>query len=380
MSHSRTLPVRLFSFEDILCGMTKSGPERSEGIASTGDLKKDLAQIDKLKSDFDVELKASEKSGDFDRALKLKQQIDERVTTLKARVETVHAFEPEPALTVERADLEFAEKLFGKDYLGPEVISSVWGIEVPQEQIPEIPFSQPELERAKELGQFLILRARNVPDGQPLTMLKMRQLLNPKMETARRGKLLVNATDQWKLDSDFFTKDTPVRSPDQDFEWALTAKEILPGSTNKHYVAQTDQMLLYLANDAYKGQRLPDQYKNAVREYAEYRQATFGPDTYEQIQQKLNGPNWQTYADQLTNLKINQLLRHNPAQALYDTATLYQNQDVRLLENIYAWTNAQSAGGGVVSFGKFAAGGANLSGWPPGDARGDLGVLVSRSS
>jgi hypothetical protein len=357
------------------------GKSRSEQPSSSrSDIERDLGEIDKLKTDFDQELSRSEKSGDFTKSLTLKKEIDARVATLKARMETVQAFEPEPAPSVERADLEFAEKLFGKDYLGPEALSKVWRIEVKPDQVPTIPFSQPELERAKKLNQFLILRAKKAPDGSPLTMLKMHELLSPDMETKGRGKLLVNPTDQWKLDSAFFTTDTPVGASDQDFAWALTAKEILPGSTSKHYVEQTGKITEYVVKELYMGRRVPDQYQDALQEYLQYMRTTFGSDTYEQIQQKLAGPNWKTYADQLTNLKINQLLRQSPSQALFDVATYYRDQDKRLLENTYIWTNTQVVDSRVVLFGRFGTRGAVLNWWEPSGANDDLAVLVSRTS
>jgi hypothetical protein len=345
---------------------------------SRSDTERDLAQIDKLKADFDQELARSEKSGDFAKSLALKKEIDDRVATLKARMETMRSFEPEP--TSERSDLEFAENLFGTDYLGPVTIEGVWGLEIKPDQVPEIPFSKPELERAKELNQFLILRAKKAPDGQPLTMLKMHELLSSDMESKRRGKALFKANDRWLLDSPFFTKDTPVDNQSQDFEWALSSKEVLANSTNQHYVIQTDTIAKYLETTLFAGKSMHKHYQEALKEYRDYRQSEFGGQTYDQIENKLKGQNWRTYADQLARLKINQLLRHSPAQAQFDILTYYQDQDRRLLENNYIWTNTQAPDRFIVVLGKFDARGARLERWGSDTAIGLLGVVISRTS
>jgi hypothetical protein len=359
--------------------MVARGPEKS--ASGPKDLKKEIAEIDSLKKDFDTALSESEKSGNFDKSLALKKQIDDRMVALKARVEAVQAFEPES--TSERLDLEFAEKLFGRDYLGPETVNKVWGIEVPPDKVPEIPFSREELERAKELDQFLILRARNAPDGTPLSMLKMHELLNPGMQAKGRGKVLASVeeqTDQWKRDSSFFVSDTPVGKSDQDFAWALTAKKIVPGTTNQFYVVQTFEAIEYVKK-LYMGQRLPDQYDDAVGEHMLYVFATFGSDSSTSaIKKELAGPNWRKYASQLTNLKINQLIRPRPAQAQFDVLTYYQHQNKRLLENTHTWTNAQALDGFIVSFGGFDARGAGVDALGPEQERGVFGVLISRTS
>jgi hypothetical protein len=341
-------------------------------------IEQEFSKIEALKKDFDVEFSKSEKSGDYNQSLALKKQIDDRMAALKARVETMRAFEPEP--TQERRDLEFAEKLFGRDYLGPQTISEVWSIEVPPDKVPQIPFSQQELERAKELNQFLILRARNAPDGTPLTMLKMHELLSPDIRKARGLKVLASVDEQWKKSSPFFTSDTPVGKSDQNFAWALTAKEILPRSTNKDYVRQTAEISVYLTKELYMGRLLPDQYKDATQEYIQYVQAAFSNQNYKQIQQKLADPNWRVYARDLSNLKINQLLRHSPAQAQFDVLTYYQDQNKRLLENTHTWTSARAADGFIVGFGGFDARGAGVDELGPSETRGVFGVLISRTS
>src|SRR3989304_293049 len=70
-----------------------------------------------------------------------------------------------------------AKEIFGNDFLGREAVKKAFGIDIPKAEIPAIPFSREDLERARELGQFLILRYNKAPDGQPLSMKKMNDML-----------------------------------------------------------------------------------------------------------------------------------------------------------------------------------------------------------
>ncbi|MCX6782123.1 MAG: hypothetical protein NTW66_03340 [Candidatus Magasanikbacteria bacterium] len=56
-----------------------------------------------------------------------------------------------------------AERIFGEDFHGPEAVEKTFDFHVRESEVPPIPFSQEDLERAKELGQMLILRPRHRP-------------------------------------------------------------------------------------------------------------------------------------------------------------------------------------------------------------------------
>ena len=76
-----------------------------------------------------------------------------------------------------------AKEILGEDFLGPEEVKEVFGITI--EEVPAIPFSQAELERAKELGQQLILQVETMtektgipaspPKNVPLTLLNLKK-------------------------------------------------------------------------------------------------------------------------------------------------------------------------------------------------------------
>ncbi|MFA5942823.1 MAG: AAA family ATPase, partial [Candidatus Paceibacterota bacterium] len=112
-----------------------------------------------------------------------------------------------------------AKEILGKkDVLGIEEIENTFGIKVRAEDVPNIPFSKEDLEKAKELGQFLILRVDKAKDGTGLSMKKMHDLLAEEFKKDGHGKILVSI--DWYKEEEFFTKETPKLS------WALTSKEV----------------------------------------------------------------------------------------------------------------------------------------------------------
>jgi len=133
-----------------------------------------------------------------------------------------------------------AKEILGKENVfDHEAIKVAFGaenIQINLEQIPNVPFSEEELERAKELGQFLILRVDKTADGQSLTMERMNKLLADEFKETGKGKILFKTDDSgnieanaWYKNEDFFLEEIPKLS------WALVTKEVIPNSLNNNY-------------------------------------------------------------------------------------------------------------------------------------------------
>lgn len=146
--------------------------------------------------------------------------------------------------------LEQAKDIFGSDFIGPVEIKAAFGTAVETEDVPAIPFSLVELEQAKELGQMLILR-------QPLTMKQIGEALGDKVKD--EGKVFYD-TD-WCKEEKFYTEDAAKAG------WALVSKEVVPNSTDKNYLDQTDLLVDYLKDQVFKGVELPPVYQEAIDEY-----------------------------------------------------------------------------------------------------------------
>lgn len=250
--------------------------------------------------------------------------------------------------------LERAEALMGRDFLGPDAVRETFGIDV--ETIPAIPFSENNLERAKELGQMLVLRVDRAADGAPLTMRKM--------EAALEGAIyLSEKTDSWYKNENFFTTETPTVG------WALVSKDVIPNSTSKNYHQQTEVLADYVRSKVFHGETVPAEYEAALTEW----------DAEKDEIAALVGTNWQEAAKRLEALQITQLTRQSPADVLYDGLMRLQARNECLLGGKFTWTKRRTLDGVPVSVGSANALGAKVSIWGPDFAHGALGVSFSRS-
>jgi len=258
--------------------------------------------------------------------------------------------------------IEQAKEILGQDALGPEAIETTFGFS--PEDVPPIPFSVQELERAKELNQFLELRIDKTADGQPLSMVKMHELLQPEFTAGNKGKILNNygQAGSWYKNENFL-KDVPRAS------WVLVSKDVIPNSLSKNFLQQTEVIANYLKTDIFKNQQLPDMYKEAIEEF-EAKKAGI---------QAILTSNWQEAAKQLSELKLNQLTRQLPVETMYDFLMYFKNNNKRLLESKYTWTFRLTSDGRLVDVGSFDADGADVGHWTPVNADDDLGVSFSRS-
>ena len=255
-----------------------------------------------------------------------------------------------------------AKEILGKkDVLGIEEIENTFGIKVRAEDVPNIPFSKEDLEKAKGLGQFLILRVDKAKDGTELSMKKMHDLLAEEFKKDGHGKILVSI--DWYKEEEFFTKETPKLS------WALTSKEVIPDSTSKNYLQQTESIIDYIKEKVFKGGALPKEYQDAIREFAEQKEKI----------SKLMKDDWQEATKILEELRITKLTRKSPSESVYDFLAYFKTNKERLLENMYTWTSRRASDGRLVLVGRFDADGASVNRNAPDYSYGALGVAFSRS-
>lgn len=257
--------------------------------------------------------------------------------------------------------IEMAEKILGeKEVIGPNDVKEIWGVSLESADIPPIPFAKEDLERAKELGQYLVLRVNQTPDGKPLTMEKMNELQEEKFKDKGGGKILDSV--DWYKDEEFFTKETPQLA------WALTSKEIILNSTSKNYFQQTEIIVVHIKNDIFKDVAMPKEYQDALEEFEEKKDEI----------KKLIGSDWEKAAEELENLKITQLTRQTPAEVLFDGISYFLKNKEKLLESKYTWTSRRSSDGKLVDVGGAASAGARVHRPTPDRSPSPLGVSFSR--
>jgi|GEM_PF-1812510 len=268
--------------------------------------------------------------------------------------------------TIDRARQIMLETCGEDHFYGlSELKKTFLGMKIYLKDVPALP-SETEIQRLAALGLTLRLRVSKAPDGSKLTMQKMYQLLQDEFTKSKDGKVLFSTEDEWKLKSTFFTDEVP------ELAWGFTSDEVLPNSTRKNHLQQTQLMAEYAKSTLFKGEQMPLEYREAIAEL-----------TAEQNEiQQLMSSDWKAAADRLANLKINKLMRATPVETLFDLLVTFRNSDPkkrkRLLEKKKTWTATQSSDGDLVSVGYFAPGGVDVSYWRPRYSDDDLGVVLAR--
>lgn len=286
----------------------------------------------------------------------LASELETLVDGLRARIRVVRGKE---AVNLKDA----AELMENGLYFGPEAAEKAWGVKLAPKQVPLMPFSRAELERAKEMGQMLILRVKTAPDGEPLSMRKQNESLKQDFADEDKGKVLFE-DEGWKANEEFFNQDIP------ELEWALATKGVLPNSVDKNDLEQT-QMLADYVGAVFAGQEIPVEFVEALAEFEREK------DSIAVLFEDLDR-NWQEAVRRTSELKLNQLVRRNPAEELHDTLDVFQNTGERINEGVYARTARRSSDGFLVIVGTFDRHGADVS-RSDGYAPPAFGVSFSRS-
>lgn len=235
--------------------------------------------------------------------------------------------------------LEQAKELLGEDFLGTEAIEKVFGVEAIPAEIPPIPFSREELEKVRDAkDQFLILRTDQIP------------------------------VDKLALPS---TKETLEKAPTT--RWALVTKKILPDSTNKNYLQQTEQIITHLKEQVFAGREMPPEYQAAIAEFESQK------EELRPLAESSDETKWKPAAERFANLQITQLTRQSRDEVLYDLEVYRQAKNEYLLPDKWTWTSSRASDGSLVRVGPFDAYGADVLGSGPGASPSRLGVSFSRS-
>lgn len=263
-----------------------------------------------------------------------------------------------------------AERILGKEsVLGAKDVEQVFGVKL--DRIPAIPFSQQELQRAKELGQQLILQVDSMihkgglmsrEKSAPLTLENLKQKFTKAHDD---GKVFYE--QDWYKNEDFFKKEKPRTG------WRLTSKDLVPGSTSKSYLEQTDVLVDHLEKQVFKGVELPKPYKDAITEFKRKRAEI------EPLAKSGTDAEWKKGSQMLADLAITKLARELPVEVMYRLILNDQARKDKPLHSTYAWTASRDSDGGLVLVGDFDSDGAVVDDDGPDFRDGLLGVSFSRS-
>lgn len=262
--------------------------------------------------------------------------------------------------------IEEAEKMFGKDFLGPQEAARAFGVTIYNENVLPIPFSRQELENAKALGQQLIFQAAGML-VQESAISPVYDHITPKNIKARfpmasDGKPMWYNQD-WYDTEEFFTEKIP-----QPY-WKLTSKDVIPDSISKNYLEQTEVLVSHIKNEVFKGIELPKEYVEAIEEF-EQRKAM--------INLFLEKGDNEIAGNHLAELKITSLTRETPVEAMYRFVLQDRTNKEKSLSSKYTWTSRRDSGGGFVYVGPFDSDGALVRSRQPDDSLSHIGVSCSR--
>lgn len=256
---------------------------------------------------------------------------------------------------------EKAKEVMGEgNFFGAEAVEKAFGVKFTKKQVPSIPFSKQELERAKERGQMLVLRVDKGADGNSLTMKNMQENVALQIAFEGEGKLLYGTN--WYKDEEFFTGESPRAG------WALVGKNVLQDSTSKNDLEQTE-VLAQEVRMVFNGKVIPLKVASALKQFEDQKEEIRG----------LLGTDWKKAVEALSKLDLNKLFRRRPAEIIYDLVTVLRNSDHRLLGDMYERTSRLSSDGSLVTLGEFDDCGVSVGGWDPNNGYPSLGVSFSRS-
>lgn len=254
--------------------------------------------------------------------------------------------------------LKEAREILGEDVMGPEEIEKAFGFK--PKEVPPLPYSREDLEKAKEIGEMLVLRTDKDGEGRPLTMQRISSIV------VSKGPATFPRLSGTYRDQAYFNQSTPQS------EWKLVSKDILPGSTNLNYLDQTRLLRDHL-KDA--GLLTPEDEAECSDAHLDEISRLFK-------NHETTGQAWR----KLESLAVNYKHRRAPVEVLYDLQVRYGTGGERLLSNRYDWTNANemvSIPGGMEKDGKVCVGlfthdGASVAHQYPASKTMQVGVVSVR--
>lgn len=239
----------------------------------------------------------------------------------------------------------------GTNFFGPEEVAKAFGMNI----VPPCNLLLPterEMDRAKELGQRLILCG-------PISMVHLYETFANKLGD---GKLLYNLDWYGDGKEEFFAK---VFWPD--WHYRFTMEGSIEGTLGENYLTQTCALVTYLTERVYEGQPLPKLYADAVEEF----------NRREEALADLMDEDWQKAAEELTGLQVNQIFRETPDLVLWDIVLHNRVNGGYILSDTWVWTNQRSSDGRLVFVGSAGEGGVDVDSDDPRYSHDRLGARFS---
>lgn len=277
---------------------------------------------------------AAEAAANFDVELKTGREL-EKMKNLKGVLET--NFQELKKLVWESTpDLELAEKIMGKDFLGPDDVRKAFRTNDPKlNQPPEIPFSIGDLKRARELGHYLILRIDNahIDNGwlsKNITIERMADFFKKSsLITVSQG-----STRDWQEDS-LFNRETPKPG------WALMSKNIVPETDKENYLEQLRELARYADREFFLQSKTPETFHHIWDNFLKKQKEI---QTRESRGRMASGEVTRSLVLESHEAEmLNRALRPTAVELVYDIFVYHQkNEEFLASGEHWIWTASQS--------------------------------------
>jgi len=272
--------------------------------------------------------------------------------------------------------VEAAERIMGEANMwGDEDTRKALGFK--PDRVALILYSKEFLAECKKRGDLLQHTVDTMPDGTPLTIEKMAELVGSNVEGRDRsgnpnkfrlyndqfgenGEMLPNA---WFSGAQY----AAMRAETPKAGWQVVSRGTINGTKSLSFIPQTERLIAY-AKETFGG-TLPPAYAKAEGELLAQKSS---------IEALIQDSKWVEASDKLSKLSISQLLREPYANTMFRYLVGTKSRNERLLTDEYTWSNTPSGGGGLVDFGSAGAGGAGVHRAGPDDVWGPLGAVFSR--
>jgi hypothetical protein len=282
-----------------------------------------------------------------------------RTKTQQSQVPTVRI---EPALeTKEHAEstsLHEAREIMKEGFFGATEVAAAWGIELNDNDIPPIPYSQTELKEAISRNEILILRMNSDAKGKPLTMKRMSELMAEKLKSMDQQEIFGGLLSQYEsaeaLNRQSFSDEVPRVLGDVKGQWSLVGKEPIKDSERRTYAEQTKVLRTYVMETL----KIPANHPDLTGS---------DDDHLDRLQDKIGDSETlkKSITLELINLPINQKYRRTPAEVSYDLFTVLATTGKRLLPEFLDSSNRTDSEGLIVRIGNFSTDYLHIdSSWP----------------
>lgn len=210
---------------------------------SCSEVQSDINKIRQLKSKFDGLYDLAD-SVDFRQDRDMAIDVLKRIYELQNEINLYRDVLESNLFT----SLEKAREIMGKNLIGPTEVKELYGYEFVEGETPVINFSRRRLERAKELGETLLL---NVDTDNP------EWSSDPRRQYVLSGRIEIGRLDHYSYESQ-----TPRVG------WSIIPPNDYLGEEKRDNIINLmADVVDYLKNKVYAGESLPVKYEMAIAEF-----------------------------------------------------------------------------------------------------------------